>query len=107
MFILFANFLKILPEIEFLHENRFKSKNEFLYWESNNWILEVFSVNFKNISPNVEDMQVFQIVRRSQDLGLQNRPKMNKIGGGCESYECLEPYDSSKDLDLKFKAIVK
>ena len=52
-------------------------------------------------------MQVLQIVRRSQDLGLQNRPKMNKIGGGCESYECLEPYDSSKDLDLKFKAIVK
>jgi len=46
--------------------------------------------------PNFEDMHVLQIARRSQDLGLKNKPKITKIGGRSVSYECPEPYQMKK-----------
>ena len=46
--------------------------------------------------PNFEDMQVLQIARRSQDLGLKNKLKITKIGGRPGSYECPEPYQMKK-----------
>jgi hypothetical protein len=35
------------------------------------------------------------------DSGLQNRPKITKIGGGCGSYECLKLKNNKKSGKIR------